>query len=648
MKGYIRVASAVPSVTVADPQKNVEAIMSLCRRMEADKVHLAVFPELCVTGYTCADLFFNTTLLNATVRQVVRLVEFSREIDMVFVVGLPLYKSGTLYNVAAVIGHGRIWGMVPKTFIPNYNEFYEKRWWASAAPQDFTFSFEDNSFIVSTRQLFSIGDITFGIEICEDLWTPIPPSGKASLKGAEIILNLSASDALIGKYDYVKQLVASQSARCIGAYVYASAGFGESSTDLVFDGITLIAEKGNIIAEGERWHDGSYLVAADIDIPAIRHDRLVTSSFNDSKLSDNEQYNTVHVGPYKETDDIIRHINPTPFVPSSRADVSARCDEIIKIQTSALAQRLKATGTKNVVIGISGGLDSTLALLVAAGTFDRLGLDRKGIHAVTMPGFGTTGRTYRNAVALIKELGAEFREISIADSVNLHFREIGHNPEVHDVTYENSQARMRTMLLMDIANQVGGMVIGTGDMSELALGWATYNGDHMSMYGVNAGVPKTLVRHLVERFADGEARLIRVDNFDNVSKVLRDIASTPISPELIPADADDNITQKTEELVGPYEINDFFLYYTLRYGLGPTHLYLRAKVAFNGRYTDVQLVEALRTFTRRFFSQQFKRSCLPDGPKVGTVCLSPRGDWRMPSDASAAAWLREIDTLAAN
>lgn len=647
MTGFIKVASAIPAVTIADTTSNVAAICRLCDEMDKKGVELAVFPELCITGYTCADLFHNDLLLEAALKGLVELIQVSEKWNLAFVVGLPVTSNGSVYNVAAVIRQGKLFGLVPKTYIPNYNEFYEKRWWAPAPSHDVEIRVSaDISTTMSTNKLFSIDGVKFGIEICEDLWTTIPPSSRLALAGAEIILNLSASDVLTGKRDYLKSLVSSQSARNICAYVYASAGFGESSTDLVFDGTALIAENGKLLKEGDRWQNDPFFISTDIDISALRHDRITMSSFNDCACKNlTSNCEVVNLGRFDSKCELERTIEPLPFVPATRSDVATRCDEIINIQSAGLAQRLNATKTKNVVIGISGGLDSTLALLVAVKTFDRLGLDRKGIHAITMPGFGTTSRTLNNAIGLIKELRTSFRQISIVSAVNQHFADIGHNPETKDVTYENSQARQRTLLLMDIANQVGGMVVGTGDLSELALGWATYNGDHMSMYGVNTGVPKTLVKYLVSRFADGDACLIDIPSDSKIREILHDIVDTPISPELIPADEKGNITQVTEDLVGPYELHDFFLYYMLRYALAPREIFERAKIAFNQKYDATTILRWLRNFYRRFFSQQFKRSCLPDGPKVGSVCLSPRGDWRMPSDASSALWLRQIDEL---
>ena len=636
MKGYIKVASAVPSVSIANPKDNVESICRLCQQMDSDGVVIAVFPELCITGYTCADLFHNQALLTAAKEALADLVHKSSQWQITVIVGLPVSTGTAVYNTAAVVSQGRLMGLVPKTYLPNYNEFYEKRWWDAAPSEEIVVSITpDMEANMATNQLFKVNHVVFGVEICEDLWTPIPPGTKAALAGAQIIFNLSATDALIGKYDYIRNLVKQQSARCLSGYVYASAGFGESSTDLVFDGITLIAENGRILAEGNRWHGDEFYTAAWIDISAINHDRITMSSFNDcSRRESTGSFILNEIGTVKTETEFDRYINPLPFVPSLKDEIEARCDEIINIQTAGLAQRLKATGTKNLVVGISGGLDSTLALLVAVKTFERLGLDRKGIHAITMPGFGTTDRTYHNSVSLIDALGVTFREINIAPAVMQHFEDIGHSADVKDVIYENSQARQRTYLLMDIANQVNGMVLGTGDMSELALGWATYNGDHMSLYGVNVGVPKTLVRYLVSHFA--ETDIIAKDEALSLKlkDILNDIVDTPISPELIPADKHGNITQKTESLVGPYDLHDFFLYCFLRHGLATDQILERATHAFKNIYPQSEIEKWLQTFIRRFFSQQFKRSCLPDGPKVGSVCLSPRGDWRMPSDAS--------------
>lgn len=644
-KGFLRVAAAVPMVKVADINSNIDSIYNLLLCLDNEGVELAVFPEMSLTAYTCGDLFHNETLLDACEDGLYRLLESSKELNLTFAVGLPVRNGNTLYNCAAICCRGRLLALVPKTYIPNYNEFYEKRWWSPAPTEDIQLSYAGYNVNLSSRQIIEVAGAKVAIEICEDMWTPVAPSSYAALAGADVILNLSASDTLIGKHKYQQQLVVGTSAKLLCAYVYASAGFGESSTDLVFDGPAYIAEKGSLLASNTRWTIDEHYIVADIDLDAIAHDRIRMSSYQDcaSRLGiDKIDYITIQSATIAtEKEKLIRNISPTPFVPKDRKHLADRCDEITDIQVAGLAKRLVATGCKHIVVGISGGLDSTLALLVAVRTFDRLGIDRKNIVAVTMPGFGTTGRTYNNAMTLMKELGVTIREISIIKAVEQHFADIGHDISVHDVTYENSQARMRTMLLMDIANQCGGMVLGTGDLSELALGWATYNGDHMSMYGVNASVPKTLVRFLVASFA-------KIDSEEDktaLASALKDIVDTPVSPELIPADDKGNIVQKTEDLVGPYELHDFFLYYMLRYGFSPRRIFRLAKQAFDGAYDDKTISKWLTTFIRRFFSQQFKRSCLPDGPKVGSICLSPRGDWRMPSDACAALWLEECKSL---
>lgn len=635
-QGFYRIASASPEVTVADPSACTRQIIELAGQAYARGADLIVFPELCVTGYTCGDLFHNDALLRASADALNAIAEASRQLKgMLLVAGAPVIFDDALYNCAVFICDGKIVAYIPKTFIPNYNEFYEKRWFASGAG----ISAECDGIPFGTDIIVYHGGVGISAEICEDLWTTVPPSCRAALSGAEIIVNLSASDDLIGKYDYLKKLVAAQSARCLAAYAYASAGFGESSTDLVFDAKLFIAEDGRILETNKRWTHGNQLIIADVDIEALRHDRMHNSSFTDSRrayAAAVRKIQTTTQPRNNDDDSLLRHIEPRPFIPSSSDILADRCEEVIQIQTAGLAKRLEATHCKSLVIGISGGLDSTLALLVAVRTFDSMGLDRKGITGVTMPGFGTTGRTHSNAVALMEALGVTVREISIVPAVLQHFSDIGHNPEVHDVTYENSQARERTQLLMDIANQTGGMVLGTGDLSELALGWATYNGDHMSMYGINASVPKTLVKYVTLYFA-------QLADSEKERAALLDIIDTPISPELIPAKTDGSIQQITEDLVGPYELHDFFLYYTLRYGFGPERIFYMACHAFGDEYDKETILRWERTFFRRFFAQQFKRSCLPDGPKVGSVCLSPRGDWRMPSDASAAAWLSEID-----
>ncbi len=641
--GYFRVAAAVPEVHIGDCHKNAMSILKLVNEAALQGAKVVVFPELSITGYTCGDLFFSKHLLIESGKALSYLAEETESLDIAIIVGAPIIYNDVLYNCAVTLHHGAAVQITPKTFLPNYGEFYERRWWTPAHMDmdDYTNIIGSQTLFapISTNKLLEIDGVKIGIEICEDLWAPVAPSIKMTMSGAEIIFNLSASNDVIGKYEYLTKLIEMQSARAIAGYVYASAGFGESSTDLVFDGKAIIAENGYILARNERWNMETQLVVSDIDITAIRHDRIHRKTFADCAFANlNAPYGTQTIllgGTY--VDNLLRNVDAMPFVPKDDTHRDERCSEIINIQTAALAKRLTATGCKNVVIGISGGLDSTLALLVTVATFDKLKLDRKGITGVTMPGFGTTDRTHDNAVTLMENLGITMREISIVPAVNQHFADINHNPENHDVTYENSQARQRTYLLMDIANQVGGMVIGTGDMSELALGWATYNGDHMSMYGINASIPKTLIKHLVAWFET---------KFDKkCADALHDIVCTPISPELIPANSDGSIKQKTEDLVGPYELHDFFLYHTLRFGRAPHQIFALALKAFDGKYEPKIILHWLRTFFRRFFNQQFKRSCMPDGPKVGSVCLSPRGDWRMPSDASSASFLREIDEL---
>ena len=625
-------AAAVPPVNVADVAANTEGIIALARELDAKGVELAVMPELCVTAYTCGDLFHSATLLNAAADGLRRIARESRNWNLTLAIGVPVSYGTELRNCAAIVAAGEIKLVVAKEFLPTYNEFYERRWWAPGP--------------AGQQRVFSCGGALVGVEICEELWTPEPPSGKAAMAGAHVILNLSASDDLIGKYEYLRSLVAQQSARCLCAYAYASAGYGESSTDLVYSGKALIAERGTMLCENNRWDTDDRYVIADIDIEAIERDRIHTTSFADSaaragiaplpRPEREETYDTSLRPDY-------RYIDPRPFVPAASDHRDRRCTEIVNIQTAGLRRRLDFIHAKTLTVGISGGLDSTLALLIAARTFDSLGLDRKGIIGVTMPGFGTTGRTYDNALTLMRGLGVTIREVPIAAAVNQHFSDIGHDSSVHDITYENSQARERTQILMDIANQTGGIVLGTGDLSELALGWATYNGDHMSMYGVNSGVPKTLVRYLVEWFASRA----KADGDITVADTLADIIDTPVSPELLPPEADGTIAQKTEDTVGPYILHDFFLYYTLRFGFSPERIFILACKAFeDSEYSSPALIlKWMRVFFRRFFAQQFKRSCLPDGPKVGSVCLSPRGDWRMPSDASSSAWMASLDRI---
>ncbi len=643
--GFVTVAAAVPSVRVADTDFNLHSIECQIACAEGRGVEIVCFPELCVTGYSCQDLFREQLLLDKADEALLRLLDFTRKLDIISIIGLPVVADGLLLNCAAVIQKGCLLGVVPKTYLPNYNEFYEKRWFASARNlRDTEVCIAGNTVVVSsTPKVFeTIDGVRFGIEICEDVWAPTPPSNNLALAGADIVFNLSASNELIGKHSYLKSLLAQQSARTISGYVYSGCGFGESTQDVVYGGNTLIYENGRLLSEGCRFSIEPQLQVTQIDVERLRSERRVNSTFVSASRS--ARAVTVDTKPVEARDFIfLRDVNPLPFIPQAE-DMAASCEEILNIQTLGLAQRLRHTGSKRVVIGISGGLDSTLALLVCVRAFDRLGLDRKGIVGVTMPGFGTTDRTHSNAVSLMRSLGVTLREIGIAGSVERHFQDIGHDMSVHDVTYENSQARERTQILMDLSNQLGGIVVGTGDLSELALGWATYNGDHMSMYGVNSGVPKTLIRHLV--------RYVAMTGVDDSSKAtLLDIVDTPISPELIPADAQGNISQKTEDLVGPYELHDFFLYYFIRFGFRPAKIFMLARRAFNGahpevlHYDDETIKHWLSTFCRRFFSQQFKRSCLPDGPKVGSVSLSPRGDWRMPSDASAALWIKECNGL---
>ena len=641
--GFYRIATVSPVVSVGNPTVNAESIISTFKCLASNDVDLAVFPELSVTAYTCGDLFHNALLYDHTIAALEKIREESADIPSVLVVvGAPLKYNNALYNCAVAICNGRIIAAVPKTYIPNYNEFYERRWFASAPSQTGLETTCGSSTIpFGTDIIIDHKGVKNGIEICEDLWTPIPPSCRLALGGAEVIANLSASDDITGKYAYLTQLVEQQSARCMCAYAYASCGFGESSTDLVFDSKLFIAENGKMLGRNPRWQRDLQMVFCDTDIEALRRDRMHDMSFDEAMRNNEHNYRIISTEAQaveSASDELLREVAPHPFIPSDSAILSDRCEEIINIQVAALAKRLVATNCHSLVVGVSGGLDSTLALLIAARTFDSLGFDRKGITGVTMPGFGTTGRTHNNATVLMSALGISTREISIVPAVTQHFKDIGHDPSKHDVTYENSQARERTQILMDIANQTGGMVLGTGDLSELALGWATYNGDHMSMYGVNAGVPKTLVKYLTRYFAEhaqGDERA-----------ALLDIIDTPISPELLPASENGEIDQKTEDLVGPYELHDFFLYYILRYGFTPQRVFRLARKAFAGTYDDATILKWERTFYRRFFNQQFKRSCLPDGPKVGSVCLSPRGDWRMPSDANSGIWLNALDELA--
>ena len=633
--GFLKVAAAIPAVKVADVDYNIVQIESLIAQAEGQGVEVMVFPELCLTGYSCQDLFREQLLIDKAEEGLLVLLDFTRKLDVVCIVGLPVQIGSLLYNCAAVIQGGTLLGVVPKTYLPNYGEFYEKRWFASAddlSPQD-VYLAGSPVHITSEPVIFSTCDgARFGIEICEDVWAPTPPSNRLTLAGAGIIFNLSASDELTGKHQYLRQLLCQQSARTMCGYVYASCGFGESTQDVVYGGNAMIMENGHLLCEGERFSFQPQIKIMQIDVERLRLERRTNSTFITAQSRVKCNPVNITCKPVMSRDfELVRPVDPHPFIPAE-GKMQETCEEILNIQVAGLAKRLYHINGSKAVIGISGGLDSTLALLVTVKEFDKLGLDRRGIIGITMPGFGTTDRTHDNAVKLMKLLGVTAREISIAKAVTQHFQDIGHDAKIHDVTYENSQARERTQILMDVANRENAIVVGTGDLSELALGWATYNGDHMSMYGVNAGVPKTLVRHLVT-FLAGEM----------ATEVLLDIVDTPISPELIPADEHGNIRQKTEDLVGPYELHDFFLYYFLRFGFRPSKILVLARQAFKGTYDDEVIKRWLQTFCRRFFSQQFKRSCMPDGPKVGSVSLSPRGDWRMPSDASSALWLKDIE-----
>ena len=638
--GFIKTAAVTPKVQVADPEGNAREIIRLAKEAAGNGAKIIVFPELCITGYTCGDLFLQELLLESAKEALLQIIRETRELDALIFAGLPWEKEGKLYNVAAVFQGGKLLGLVPKTCIPNYGEFYELRHFARGnqeADAVWTDSGDGERDYIpfGTRLLFTCEEmpgLAVAAEICEDVWVPDPPSIHHALAGATVIVNCSASDETTGKDAYREALISGQSARLVCGYIYANAGEGESSQDLVFGGHNLIAENGKILSRSARFKNET--IYADLDIARIVGERRRMTTFFSRT---DAVYTEIGFHLNKEETKLSRFIDPAPFVPDDSQDRQKRCEEIFAIQYMGLKKRLEHTRSRTAVVGISGGLDSTLALLVAVRAFDSLGLPRKGILGVTMPCFGTTDRTYRNACELVRKLGGTLREVDIREAVTTHFRDIGHDPEVHDVTYKNSQARERTQVLMDLANQSGGLVIGTGDMSELALGWATYNGDHMSMYGVNAGVPKTLVRHLVRYYADtcGDPEL---------AATLLDVLDTPVSPELLPP-KDGVIAQKTEDLVGPYELHDFFLYYVLRFGFTPSKIYRLARLAFAGVYGDDTILKWLKTFYRRFFTQQFKRSCLPDGPKVGSVAVSPRGDLRMPSDASAAIWLKELETL---
>ena len=638
--GFVKVAAAIPTVKVADCKFNAQQIDTQIAIADGKGVQIIVFPELCITGYSCADLFGQTLLLEESEIALMQIMNNTRQMDIISIVGMPVAVNSTLMNCAIALQKGKILGVVPKTYLSNHKECAEQRWFSSAsAHTETTIRLCGQNVPFGTNLLFDTPETCFGIEIGNDLWAPVPPSSTLALKGAEIIFNLSANAESIGKYNYLQSLVSQQSARCLSGYVLSSSGFGESTTDVVFGGNGLIYENGSLLASAQRFSLKEQFIISEIDVECIRNERRSNTIFTANKAADkNDSATHVSTELVNQRDLILtRTIDATPFVPKGET-LNQRCEEIFEIQVMGLAKRLIHTNCKTAVVGISGGLDSTLALLVCVKTFDKLGLSRKGIVGITMPGFGTTDRTYNNALHLMSSLGITTEEISIKEACIQHFKDIDHDMTKHDVTYENGQARERTQILMDYANKVNAMVIGTGDLSELALGWATYNGDHMSMYGVNASIPKTLVKYLVSWVA--------LNGMDNESRnTLLDIVDTPISPELIPADEQGNIKQKTEDLVGPYELHDFFIYNFLRFGFRPSKIFFLASVAFRGEYTEEVIKKWLTTFCRRFFMQQFKRSCLPDGPKVGSVGLSPRGDWKMPSDACATLWLKECEEL---
>ncbi|MPW26586.1 NAD(+) synthase [Alkalibaculum sp. M08DMB] len=642
-KGFVRVATVTPIIKVADCEYNKMQIIKTIEEVVESEVEIVVYPELCISGYTCGDLFFQDALLIEVEKSVKEICEYLVPYDMLVVIGAPIRLRGQVYNCAISINKGKIIGIVPKRYLPNANEFYEKRWFASG------FNLNGNQIISYCGQEVLFGfeilfkhetyhELIVGIEICEDLWAPIPPSSFFCQGGATLILNPSASDDLVGKSEYRKTLVEQQSARCIVAYAYVSSGFGESSTDLVYGGHGLIYENGYLLKESERFKYTNTVTISDIDIQRITHDRIKSTPLREHLQNKEYKYEFLEFTTIDKEHQLIREVKSHPFIPDDIRGRNKSCKEIFNIQTMALAKRITHIGSYSMIIGISGGLDSTLALLVCAKTCDVLNIDRSNITAVTMPGFGTTDRTYNNAISLMKKLHVNIREISIKEASIQHFKDIEHDITNHNTTYENTQARERTQILMDIGNQLNGIVIGTGDLSELALGWATYNGDHMSMYAVNSGVPKTLVRYLVQWIADNDIE-------SGVQEVLYDILNTPVSPELLPPDKEGNIAQKTEEVVGPYELHDFFLFNVIRYGYSPIKVFYLATIAFEMIYDKNTILKWLKNFYKRFFSQQFKRSCMPDGPKVGSISLSPRGDWRMPSDASNALWLKELDTI---
>ena len=632
--GFLKVCAVSPRVTVAGVQSNLNAALQEIEKANKNKVQILVFPELFLSGYTCGDLFLQTALQDACKSALTAVCRATENSALVVVIGLPLKFGASLYNCAAVVQNGMVVAVIPKTYIPNYNEYYEKRWFASGDGVNGTIKLNEQEVPFGQTLVRLSDDAVLGVELCEDLWTPSTPSTSLALSGANIIVNLSASNEVVTKNDYRKNLICMQSAKDFCAYIYASAGVGESTTDLVFSGACTVAENGALLSEGERFAFNGSMAEACIDIEKLNAERAHNTSFTDAAKKLKEKLSEVST-PVEVSDleynEVNRSFDPHPFVPSDSAEKDERCREILSIQSHALAKRMSHIGAKKAIIGISGGLDSTLALLVTARALKIINLPNENMICVTMPGFGTTDRTYQNAVDLIHAFGATFMEISIRNAARGHMADIGHDESVHDITYENTQARERTQILMDLANKHGAVLVGTGDLSELALGWCTYNADHMSMYGVNAGVPKTLVRHLVRN----EAQQLP----EEISKILNDILDTPVSPELLPPDENGNIQQKTEETLGPYEVHDFYLYHFLRFGTRPEKLLFMASRAFAGIYSEEQLKNWLKLFVRRFFTNQFKRSCLPDGPKVGSASLSPRGDWRMPSDADCSVWL---------
>ncbi len=635
--GYMRVAAAVPRVHIADAQSNAEGALKIMQDAFKEGVEIVVMPELSLVGYTCGDMVLQKKLLSDSEKALAWLMAETADIPTIGIVGLPVVFADRLYNCAAIFGQGQLWGIVPKSYIPNYGEFSELRWWVSGySIKERTIRFAGQECCFGSDLMFDLHGVEFGVEICEDMWVPVPPSSMQAVQGAKLLFNLSASPESVRKHDYLISLIAEQSSRTMAAYIYASSGHGESSSDLVFAGNAVIAELGKVLSVSERFVRNDRMVISDIDIEYISTRRTARNTFYypdapEMRVVEIDVDEICHHG------DLRRHVEPIYFVPENKDARDAHCREVFAIQSAGLAQRLEHTGCKNAIIGISGGLDSTLALLAVCDTFDLLGLDRKGIIGVTMPGFGTTDRTYNNAITMVRELGCTLKEISIKEACEQHFKDIGLSVDERSVAYENSQARERTQILMDVANMCGGMVIGTGDLSELALGWATYNGDQMSMYGINSSVPKTLVRYMVEWYAENRVEGVMRD-------VLLDVVATPVSPELLPADGN-TIVQKTEDVVGPYELHDFFLYCALRRRYAPAKIFMLATIAFDGVYDRATILKWLKVFFNRFFSQQFKRSAMPDGPKVGAVGLSPRGDLHMPSDAESRAWLHEVEEI---